>query len=153
MRFQVASTVRSAALRRHLIACGEPLSFSYTFPAPIARPNEPVCRRVLLRNRKHGVLSGAGIKPRRFDLAGSDIDNQLSELIGIAGAFWAHDRWTREFQGVKDEVDLFQVDLTAARHPSARIYRRHFGLACQIPVGSASRDHPVRRRSKGQMAT
>jgi hypothetical protein len=40
----------------HLIACGEPLSFSYPFPAPIARPNEPVCRRVLLRNRKHGVL-------------------------------------------------------------------------------------------------
>jgi hypothetical protein len=41
---------------------------------------------------------------------------------------------------VNHEVDLFQVYLTAARHPSARIYRRHFGLAYQIPVGSASRE-------------
>jgi hypothetical protein len=53
-------------------------------------------------------------------------------------------------QGV-NEVDLFQVYLTAARQPSARICRPHLGLAHQIPVGSASRDHP-RRRSKGQMA-
>jgi hypothetical protein len=51
------------------------------------------------------------------------------------------------------EVDLFQADLMAARQTSARTYRRHFGLVCQIPVGSASQDHPVRRRSKGQAAT
>jgi len=52
-----------------------------------------------------------------------------------------------------NEVDLFEDYLMAARHPSARIYRPHLGLARQIPVGSASRDHPVRMRSKGQMAT
>jgi hypothetical protein len=55
-------------------------------------------------------------------------------------------------QGIKGEVDLFEVYLTAARQPSARIYRPHPGLARRIPVDSSSRDHPVRRRSKGQMA-
>ena len=56
-------------------------------------------------------------------------------------------------KAINPEVDLFQAYLTGARQPSARIYRPHPGLARRIPVDSSSRDHPVRRRSKGQMAT
>src|ERR1700730_15754876 len=52
---------------------------------------------------------------------------------------------------VTPEVDLFQVDLASARQTSERSHRRHVGLGRQIPVGSASQDHPVRRRSKGQV--
>jgi hypothetical protein len=52
---------------------------------------------------------------------------------------------TLEFQGV-NEVDLFQVDVGAT---AQRTHLSTTSWPCApIPVGSASRDHPVRRRSK-----
>jgi hypothetical protein len=77
-----------------------------------------------------------------------DIDRVHDVIVGVFDRLL-----TPLSQGIKGEVDLFEVHLTAARQPSARIYRPHPGLARRIPVDSSSRDHPVRRRSKGQMAT